>query len=75
MQAIAYKGIIEMQLFLERKGTSIYLNMIRWAAMEQHEEMPTDKQIWKFLQDKDLFRQIRAFMWRAMHNGYKLENY
>ncbi|KNZ80733.1 Ribonuclease H1 [Termitomyces sp. J132] len=74
-QALAYKGILEGLPKTTRKGTEVHLDMTRWAAKERTGEMPTDEVIWKALKDKDLSKQIKAFMWKAMHNGYKIGKY
>lgn len=49
--------------------------MTRWAAKLRYRKMPTDEIIWKSLRDKDLSKPIRAFLWKAMHNRYKLGRY
>lgn len=74
-QAVAYRGIIERYPVPDRKGTTAHLDATRWAAKERVGEFPTDKQIWLSLRDKDLSKQVRNFLWRAMHNAYKIGKY
>ncbi|KNZ71559.1 hypothetical protein J132_08617 [Termitomyces sp. J132] len=49
--------------------------MMRWAVHDETNELPTDSRIWESLKDKDLSRETRAFLWKTMHNGYKVGRY
>ncbi|KNZ73963.1 hypothetical protein J132_09038, partial [Termitomyces sp. J132] len=74
-QALAYKSILESQLAPEQKGTITHLDMTRWATKERTGDLPQDITIWKSLRSKHLTRDIRNFLWKCMHNTYKLGKY
>lgn len=58
-----------------RRSTTIHLDMTRWAVEDRSEVMPPDKVIWKSLKNKSLAKDIRNFLWKSMHNTYKLGKY
>lgn len=74
-QALLYKGIIENKRTPQRRGTTINLDRTRWAVADTNGTPPTDKNIWKSLKDRTLTKESRAFLWKAMHNAYKLGEY
>lgn len=49
--------------------------MTRWAIHDINQEAPTDKRIWLSLKDRSISREARAFLWKAMHNAYKVGRY
>ena len=74
-QTRLYRGIIENLPHQARRGTVTHLDMTRWTVKERTGEIPTDGQIWKSLWSKTLSRQTRNFLWRTMHNAYKIGKY
>lgn len=74
-QAKMYQGIVETKPTPERQGTLIHLDMTRWAIKDINQEAPTDERIWLSLKDKALSREARAFLWKTMHNAYKVRKY
>ncbi|KZP11171.1 ribonuclease H-like protein [Athelia psychrophila] len=75
-QAIAYQGIKELQSPPEpRKGTVTMLDITRYAVEENFGHAPLDEAIWRAIQNSDLTRSIRSFLWRATHNSHKIGEY
>jgi ribonuclease HI len=54
--------------------TTIMLDRTRHAAKELSGRTPTDGEIWKSLNHKDISRTTRAYVWRGMHQATKLGN-
>lgn len=46
-QTKIYEGMLERKLTSQRRGTAIYLNMMRWAVLGLNEELPIDERIWR----------------------------
>lgn len=74
-QALAYKGIIESLNSPERKGMVTNLDKTRWTAKDRTGDIPTDKVIWRSLKNKCLTWETRIFLWKALHNAYKVGRY
>ena len=74
-QATIYKGIIESKPTPNRRGTETHLDMTRWAIHDYNKETPTDSQIWASTRDKALQKGTRAFLWKALHNAFKIGRY
>ncbi|KAF8867640.1 ribonuclease H-like domain-containing protein, partial [Infundibulicybe gibba] len=76
-QALLYRGISEKneEKAKARLGTTINLDIVRHAVKEICNTLPTDKRIWMSLKKKEISRNIRAYLWKAMHNAYKCGNY
>lgn len=74
-QALLYKGILEIQPAPDRRGTQANLNEIRWAIKETTGLMPTNSVIWKSIRSRALSKEIRNFLWKTIHNLYKIGKY
>lgn len=74
-QALLYRDIMEKKQVPWRKGTTINLDITRWAVADLNESLPTDRNIWKSLKDRTLTKESHAFLWKAMHNAYKMGEY
>ncbi|KAJ7077992.1 hypothetical protein B0H15DRAFT_760568, partial [Mycena belliarum] len=70
-----YKTMIVQRPRPERIKTTIMLDMTRHAAHELSGRTPTDDQIWLALRHRDITRTTRDFMWRCMHQAYKIGDY
>ncbi|PPR01210.1 hypothetical protein CVT24_006120 [Panaeolus cyanescens] len=58
-----------------RRATKIKLDIARHAVLENVGSSPTDEILWRSLRNKTISKNIRAFMWTAMHNGQKCGEY
>ena len=70
-QAVLYQGILELRKKPERRGTLIGLDMARYGVKEISGFLPTDKKIWFSLRNKDISKNIRAYLWKCMHNAHR----
>ncbi|TDL17429.1 ribonuclease H-like protein [Rickenella mellea] len=70
-QALLYKGIMERKTRTIRRGTTICLDMTRYAVQEISKSLPTDSKIWHAIRSPDISRNIRAFLWRCMHRAQR----
>ncbi|KAJ7676571.1 hypothetical protein DFH06DRAFT_976497, partial [Mycena polygramma] len=70
-QAILYKAIRQSKPKPDRLKTTIMLDMTRYAVQELTGRLPSDKEIWLSIRDKDITRTIRDFMWMCLHQAYK----
>ena len=48
------------------------LDITRYAVKDAFDNLPLDKRIWESIQDWDLPRAFRTFLWKAMHGAHKL---
>lgn len=62
MQALLYRGIIELKPTSQRRSTRINLDIVRWAVKEETGNMPTDERIWLSIKNKNLTKEYRAFI-------------
>ncbi|TFK63672.1 RnaseH-domain-containing protein [Pluteus cervinus] len=74
-QSTLYKGIVNREIKAERQKTKTNLDLVRWAVVDRMNILPTDEAIWKSIRSKDISRNIRSFMWRAIHGSYKCGSY
>ncbi|KNZ73639.1 hypothetical protein J132_10494 [Termitomyces sp. J132] len=74
-QAMIYKGMIESLETPQRRGMETNLDMTRWVVKALNNKASTDHRIWLSLRDKAMRGEIRAFVWKAMHNAYKIGRY
>ncbi|TFK57854.1 hypothetical protein BDN72DRAFT_782799, partial [Pluteus cervinus] len=70
-QALLYQGLLEGKERKIRRPTLQNLDIIRHNVKERTGTMPTDAEIWRSIGDKAISRNIRAFLWKAVHNAYK----
>ncbi|KAJ7688651.1 hypothetical protein B0H14DRAFT_3101159 [Mycena olivaceomarginata] len=59
----------------ERMKTTIMLDRTRHVAALLAGRSPTDGEIWSSLRHRDITRTTRVFMWRCMHQAYKVGEY
>ncbi|KAH9480754.1 hypothetical protein JR316_0007354 [Psilocybe cubensis] len=76
-QSTAYKAIMrrEKEKVEPRRQTLINLDKTRYAAEEIGRCLPTDKQIWAAIKKRDISVRGRAFLWKTMHDAYKVGEY
>ncbi|KAJ7883248.1 hypothetical protein B0H13DRAFT_2538339 [Mycena leptocephala] len=71
-QHLFYKAIKSKRRKPERMKTTVMLDRTRHAAKALSGQTPTDKEIWKSLNHKDISRTTSAYLWRGMHQAYKI---
>ncbi|EJD39982.1 hypothetical protein AURDEDRAFT_20866, partial [Auricularia subglabra TFB-10046 SS5] len=59
----------------DRRETMANINQIKAELREHCGHAPTTVQIWRGLRNKDLSRQTRNFLWKAVHGAHKVGNY
>ncbi|KAJ7831993.1 hypothetical protein B0H13DRAFT_2240505 [Mycena leptocephala] len=71
-QHLFYKAIKSKHRKPERMKTTVMLDRTRHAAKALSGQTPTDKEIWKSLNHKDILRTTSAYRWRGMHQAHKI---
>ncbi|KAF5381553.1 hypothetical protein D9615_005523 [Tricholomella constricta] len=74
-QALLYKGIMEQETVKTRRKTLIHLDIVRHTIQEKMGDLPSDSRIWQSLYNRDISKNISAFLWRAMHNSYPIGDF
>lgn len=74
-QATAYKTIKSNAKPPTRPRTRMMLDGAKRVIGKENKRIPSDDQIWSSLRDKDMSRLIRVFLWKSMHNAYKVGAY
>jgi ribonuclease HI len=82
-QAMLYRGVRWTRGETVRRSTATNLCCTRKTAFELWGAKPTDKRIWlSITANKNVSRNVKAFLWRCMHNANKcglywekIENY
>ncbi|KAJ7806638.1 hypothetical protein B0H14DRAFT_3767615 [Mycena olivaceomarginata] len=74
-QRTFYRHIKVLRKSPEHMKTTIMLDRTRHAAALLAGRSPTDGEIWSSLRHRDITRTTRAFMWRCMHQAYKIGEY
>lgn len=74
-QAIAYgtiKGLSENQI---KPRTQKMLQKIKIYVKKVNSAIPNNSMIWKRIRNKDFSRQVRVFLWKMLHDAYKVGQY
>ncbi|KAL4255818.1 hypothetical protein AB1N83_014347 [Pleurotus pulmonarius] len=77
-QALAYKGIRTQILKKnkhKRRRTETVISMIQNHIEDSTGKAPDEKSIWKATRHPEFSRQIRYFMWMAIHDAFKIGEY
>ncbi|KAH6916524.1 hypothetical protein BKA70DRAFT_1092013, partial [Coprinopsis sp. MPI-PUGE-AT-0042] len=77
-QSLLYRSIVEKQSTDReaRRLTAKNLDRARYAAEERMGHTPSDEVIWGSMRANHLIsNKTRNFLWKAMHNAYKLGDY
>ncbi|KAJ7239221.1 hypothetical protein B0H12DRAFT_1025321 [Mycena haematopus] len=67
-----YRALKSQRKKPERVKTLVMLDMTRHAARHLSGKTPTDEEIWKSIRHPDITRTTREFMWKSMHQAYKI---
>jgi hypothetical protein len=71
-QSDIYEYIMSAPLQPIRLSTTAMLDVTRWAVKGVDNNLPTDIDIWRSIQNKDLTRTVRVFIWKCLHNAHKI---
>ncbi|KAJ7045182.1 hypothetical protein C8F04DRAFT_1206798 [Mycena alexandri] len=71
-QSTFYKAIKAEHHKPDRMKTTIMLDITRHAARDLSGKSPTDADIWRSIRNPDISRTTRDFMWRCLHQAYKI---
>ena len=74
-QATLYKSILKQKVLPEQAASTLNLGITKACIEELMKKSPTNHRIWTSLRSKDFSPRIRAFLWKAMHNAYKIGKY
>ncbi|KAJ7852026.1 hypothetical protein B0H14DRAFT_2354959, partial [Mycena olivaceomarginata] len=66
------QGIKALKKKASHKATSKNLKLVQEALQTQYNHVPTIQIIWKSLRDKNIAKQIRAFLWKSMHGEHHI---
>ncbi|KAJ7691524.1 ribonuclease H-like protein, partial [Mycena metata] len=67
-----YKAIRTRRPKPQRLKTTVMLDITRHAAWGLSGSTPTDSQIWLSIRHQDITRTTRDFLWRCLHQAYKI---
>ncbi|KAJ7674068.1 hypothetical protein DFH06DRAFT_978880, partial [Mycena polygramma] len=70
-QALIYKAIRQSKPMPDRMKTTIMLDITRYAVQDLTGNLPSDKNIWLSIRDRNISRPIRDFLWKCLHQAYK----
>ncbi|EIN13957.1 hypothetical protein PUNSTDRAFT_59807 [Punctularia strigosozonata HHB-11173 SS5] len=73
-QKLAYKAIREtkMKEYRVRERAARNIELVQDASKSIFNKLPSPARIWKSIQNKDIARETRYFLWMAMHDAYML---
>ncbi|KAA1472067.1 RnaseH-domain-containing protein [Dentipellis sp. KUC8613] len=74
-QSTAYKGIRERTPTKERRTTNIHLARAQAAVEEFTGQCETTEAMWKATTHPDLSKKIQQFLYKCMHNCYRVGDY
>ena len=71
-----YQGITKWKLGNKpRQQTEIQLAITTYAVQDLTGETPTHDKIWSAIHKCDLSKQIRNYLWKILHNAYKIGSF
>ncbi|KAJ7725397.1 hypothetical protein B0H16DRAFT_1332721, partial [Mycena metata] len=71
-QRTFYRAVKAMKPKPQHMKTTIMLDITRHAAWNLSGATPTDGQIWRSIRHQDITRTTRDFLWRCLHQAYKV---
>ncbi|PPQ71790.1 hypothetical protein CVT25_005499 [Psilocybe cyanescens] len=75
-QSLLYKGIKRRKTYPALKNQTLAnLDMARHAVPYANNTLPDDETLWNGINDKLFPHRIRAYLWKATHNAYKIGRY
>ncbi|KAJ7052456.1 hypothetical protein C8F01DRAFT_1221839 [Mycena amicta] len=67
-----YAALLERLPYPERMKTTIMLDITCFAVHAQGTKIPTDEEIWLSTRSQDFLPSIQDFMWKTIHQTYKI---
>ncbi|KAF8236095.1 hypothetical protein L208DRAFT_1059690, partial [Tricholoma matsutake] len=75
-QCSLYQGITKWKLANKpRQQTEIQLATTTYTVQDLTGETPTPDKIWSAIHKRDLSKQIRNYLWKNLHNTYKIGSF
>ncbi|KAG1734854.1 ribonuclease H-like protein, partial [Suillus occidentalis] len=74
-QALAYKKLISMSLLAHKQSTTNLLELTRYAIQKVTNTLESDKTIWQARRHKDLPKKIQTFIFKTLHNAFKIGDF
>ena len=71
-QAVTYRGILECKPPCTRDTMSRNLSLARESLASYHNELETDRTLWKGLRNRSICLCVRQFLFKAMHGTQKI---
>lgn len=74
-QALAYRGLRELENPISRRSTTRNLEAIRTDIQQQKGDLETDESIWRSLNSQPIRLKIRDFLYKSIHGTHKIGRY
>ncbi|KJA26900.1 hypothetical protein HYPSUDRAFT_180488 [Hypholoma sublateritium FD-334 SS-4] len=73
-QKTLHEGVRTFRKVPERRDTTVRLDMTRHSVEELNGNgiFPADSEIWLSIRSKDLSKGVRGFLWKNIHNAYRI---
>lgn len=74
-QSIAYKTIKQITPTQPRPRTVRVIEDVKETVKLMNKRSPSEKMIWSSLRDADLSKIMKVFLWKCLHDAYKVGSY
>ncbi|KAH9857856.1 hypothetical protein C2E23DRAFT_707174, partial [Lenzites betulinus] len=74
-QSLAYRAIRQELKRDPRKRTALTIARIQTTLNEDHNLFPKEEKLWRDLRRPEISRRASDFLWRCMHEAYKVGDY
>ncbi|EJD35312.1 hypothetical protein AURDEDRAFT_75422 [Auricularia subglabra TFB-10046 SS5] len=71
----ALRSIRRSRTAATRRATTTHLDIIKHSIQAISDYQPNEDQIWRSLKSPDLSRNVRVFLWKAIHGAHKVGEY
>ena len=71
-QVKLYRHIKSLRKAKTRDGTLVNVGRTQAGVEDQFQLCPSPRAIWKAIRSKDVSRNVQDYLWKNMHNAYKL---
>ncbi|KAL4065285.1 hypothetical protein J3A83DRAFT_4099527, partial [Scleroderma citrinum] len=58
-----------------RNATRVNVATTQYTTKELWGMIPTSSQLWRSIWSRDIPKNIRNFLWKCLHNSYKISSY
>jgi hypothetical protein len=74
-QSLVYQGILRLKPPVDRRSSREYIHMIQSGVRMRTNFTPTPSHVWLSVHNKTITRNIRAFLWRCLHQANHCGSY